>query len=106
MFDRPSITSGSERCYGSRFLRATAGGVYQTLYYRGLSRTDRTAYAGFAAGNPAMDAAAGRLLRQMVDEDEGRGTRAQPPAPAVRRRGGNPGGDAGGAGTARLRRPP
>ena len=68
MYDHPAITSDGTLCSGSRYLRTGINGVYQTVFYHGLSRSDAAAYSRFAADDPAMNLAAEHLLREMVAE--------------------------------------
>ena len=69
MFDRVFMERHGRRFAASRFLRMDERGmVFQTVFYLGRSRSDPVGYARFAADDDAMNAAAGRLLTELVDQ--------------------------------------
>ena len=68
MHDSISIRRNGTTCIGARYLRTAQGGVYQSIFYQGRSRADLVAYPNFASDDPAMNAAARKLLTELVDE--------------------------------------
>ena len=69
MFDRVFVERSGRRFAASRFLRTDGQGmVFQTVFYLGRNRSDPVGYARFAADDDAMNAAAGRLLTELIDQ--------------------------------------
>ncbi len=68
MHDHFSIFHKGQMHEARRFLREENDRTYQTIFYLDSARCDPAGYAQFTSDDPAMNAAAKKLLVAMIDD--------------------------------------